>query len=403
MAHVPSTGSGVALDLIRSGAATTRTELIEHLGWSRITLARRLDDLLAAGIIVVSGQRESGGGRPSEKFAVNKDAGLLLSVDIGGSHTRVAITDLISTVLVEDEADIGLWEGPDAVFTWATQVFDYLLPRLGKSRADVRGIGVGVPGPVDAKTGRLASPQLDPQWADVLVKDYFPKEYAAVFAIDRDVNVMAVAESRLGWPEYRDLIVLKLGLGIGCGLVLDDRVYRGARGGAGDIAHRYRHGSEACSCGGSGCLEAVASGYAIRRQLNERGYRIRTSSDIVALARLASPDAVELLTAAGEEIGDALVDVAGLLNPQIIIVGGILAEAGDPFLSAIRDTLLGRARAFSGEGLVVEQSRLGNKAGILGASLVAQDALFATGRISALTRATRSGGRAGAVEARIVP
>ncbi|TFB90842.1 ROK family transcriptional regulator [Cryobacterium algoricola] len=403
MAHVPSTGSGVALDLIRSGEATTRTELIERLGWSRITLARRLDDLLAAGIIVVSGQRESGGGRPSEKFAVNKDAGLLLSVDIGGSHTRVAITDLISTVLVEDEADIGLWEGPDAVFTWATQVFDYLLPRLGKSRADVRGIGVGVPGPVDAQTGRLASPQLDQQWADVLVKDYFPEEYSAVFAIDRDVNVMAVAESRLGWPEYRDLIVLKLGLGIGCGLVLDDRVYRGARGGAGDVAHRYRHGSEPCSCGGSGCLETVASGYAIRRRLNERGYRVRTSSDIVALARLASPDAVELLTAAGQEIGTALVDVAGLLNPQIIVVGGILAEAGDPFLSAIRDTLLAGARAFSGEGLVVAQSRLGNKAGILGASLVAQDALFATERISALTRTPRSGSRAGAVQVRIVP
>ena len=386
MAHVLSTGSGVVLDLIRSGEATTRTDLIGQLGWSRITLARRLDELLSASIVVVSGQRDSRGGRPAENFAINKDAGILFGVDIGGSHTRVAITDLVSTVLIEDEADIGLWEGPDAVFTWAGQVFDYLLRQLGKTRADVRGIGVGVPGPVDAATGRLASPQLDAQWQDVLVKDYFPADFTAIFAVDRDVNIMAVAESRLGWPEHRDLTVLKVGLGIGCGLVLDGRVYRGARGGAGDFSHGYRHGTELCSCGRLGCLEAVASGYAIRRELNARGYRIRTSGDIVALSRMGSPDALELLAAAGVEIGDALVDVVGLLNPAAVVIGGNLAEAGDPFLSSIRSTLLGRVRAFSGTGLSVAPSRLGNKAGVLGASLIAQDALFEADRISHLTR-----------------
>jgi len=385
----------VVLDLIRNGQATTRTELIGKLGWSRITLARRLEELLVASIIVVSGQRDSGGGRPAEKFAINKDDGLLFAVDIGGSHTRVAITDLVSTILIEDVADIGLLEGPDAVFSWATQVFDYLLRQLGKARADVRGIGVGVPGPVDAAAGRLASPQLDAQWQDVLVKDYFPAYTSVVFAVDRDVNILALAESRLGWPGHRDLMVLKLGLGIGCGFVLDDRVYRGARGGAGDFAHRYRHGAELCSCGARGCLEAVASGYAIRRELNARGYRIRTSGDIVALARMGTPDAVALLTAAGVEIGDALVDAVGMMNPAVVVIGGILAEISDPFLSAIRSTLLDRARAFSGTGLVVEPARLGDAGGVLGASLIAQDALFETERISRLTRragqATSSG------------
>ncbi|WP_231556428.1 ROK family protein [Cryobacterium sp. MLB-32] len=381
-----STGSGVALDLIRSGAATTRAALIEHLGWSRITLARRLDELLTAEIIVVSGQADSGGGRPAESFAIKRDAGILFSVDIGGSHTRVAITDLVSTILIEDEADIGLWEGPDAVFTWASQVFDYLLRQLGKTRGDVRGIGVGVPGPVDVATGRLASPQIDAQWNDVLVKDYFPAEFTAIFAVDRDVNVMAVAESRLGWPESRDIVVLKLGLGIGCSFVLDGRVYRGARGGAGDFSHSFRFGAAPCTCGRAGCLEAVASGYAISRELNSRGYRIRTSGDIVALARVGSPDVEGLLSAAGAEIGTALVDVVGLLNPAVVVIGGILSEAGDPLMSSIRDALLSGVRAFSGTGLVVAPSRIGNKVGVLGASLIAQDALFDADRISHLTR-----------------
>ncbi|TBN56975.1 ROK family protein [Glaciihabitans arcticus] len=388
MAHVLSTGSGVVLELIRSGAATTRTDLIEELGWSRITLARRLDELLAASIIVIAGQRDSQGGRPAEHFAVNKDAGLLLGIDVGGSHTRVGVTDLVSTVLIEDEADIGLADGPEDIFKWAIQVFDHLLLQLGKTRADVRGVGVGVPGPVDATTGRLASPQINAEWQGILVKDYFPDDFTAVFAVDRDVNIVAIGESRLGWPEYRDITVLKLGLGIGCGLVLDGQIYRGARGGAGDFAHFSRGGDEPCTCGRQGCLEAIASGYYIRRELIARGYPVRTSADIVALAARGNKDALELLTAAGAEIGDALVDVVGILNPAVVVLGGNLSQAGEPFVGAIRRALLAKSRDFSGQGLIVASSRLGQKAGVLGASLIAQDALFEADRISRLTRQT---------------
>ena len=386
MAHILSTGSGIVLDLIRSGTATTRADLIESLGWSRITLAKRLDELHGASLIVVAGQRDSGGGRPAEAFVVNKDAGLLLAVDIGGSHTRVGITDLVSRVLLEDEADIGLSDGPDEVFAWALQVFDYLLKQLGKLRSDVWGIGVGVPGPVNSVTGRLASPQIYEQWDNVSVPSYFTTYFDAIIAVDRDVNILAIGEARLGWPEYNDLTVLKVGLGIGCGLVLDGNVYHGARGGAGDFSHGYRRGVEPCSCGRHGCLEAVASGYAIRRELNSRGYRIRTSADIVALAAAGDPDTLSLLAAAGTEIGAALVDVVGLLNPSAVVIGGNLAEAGEPFLGAIRATLLTAVRDFSGRDLIVSPSRLGHKAGVLGASLIAQDALFEPNRISHLTR-----------------
>lgn len=386
MAHILSTGSGVVLDLIRSGSATTRAELIDVLGWSRVTLARRLDELLDASIIVITGQLDSSGGRPPEAFAVNKDAGLLLAIDIGGSHTRVGITDLVSTVLVEDEADIGIADGPDEVFAWAIQVFDYLLTQLGRTRHDVRAVGVGVPGPVDAHTGRLASPQLFAEWDEVLVRDYFSADFAAVFAVDRDVNVLAIAESRLGWPEYRDLTVLKLGLGIGCGLVLDGRIYRGARGGAGDFSHMDVGGLDLCLCGRTGCLEAEASGYAIKRRLLSTGITVRTSADIVAFAQSGDAQTLRLLAAAGRTIGKSLVNVVGLLNPSAVILAGNLSQAGEPFIAPIRETLLSEARAFSVKGLVVELSRLGNKAGVLGASLIAQDALFDAARISRLTR-----------------
>lgn len=386
MAHVISTGSGVVLELIRSGQATTRSDLIVQLGWSRITLARRLDELLNANIIVSAGQSDSRGGRPPEEFVVNKDAGLLLAMDIGGSHSRLAITDLVSNILLEDEADIGLEHGPDDIFDWSCQVFDHLLAQLGKTRADVRGIGVGVPGPVDPNSGRIASPQVNAQWADVVVKNYFPDDFRAVFAVDRDVNILAVAEHRLGWPEYRDAIVLKVGMGIGCGLVFDGRVYHGGRGGAGDLAHSPSGGTTECWCGRIGCLDAVASGRAIERELRSLGATVRTSADIVALAATGHEGVVTLLADAGGHIADALLDPVALLNPSAVVVGGNIAEVGPVFLDPIRERLLRDATPFSRRDLVVIPARLGHRAGIVGASLIAQDALFEPDRISRLTR-----------------
>ncbi|WP_010205329.1 ROK family protein [Salinibacterium sp. PAMC 21357] len=386
MAHVISTGSGVVLDLIRSAQATTRSDLIAQLGWSRITLARRLDELLNADIIVSAGQSDSRGGRPPEEFVVNKDAGLLLAMDIGGSHSRLAITDLVSNILLEDEADIGLSHGPDDIFDWSCQVFDHLLARLGKSRADVRGIGVGVPGPVDPTSGRIASPQVNAQWADVIVKDYFPDDFRAVFAVDRDVNILAIAEHRLGWPEHADAIVLKVGMGIGCGLVLDGRVYHGGRGGAGDLAHSPVGGDEECLCGRVGCLDTVASGRAIKRELHARGTSVRTSADIVELASSDHPGVAQILAHAGSQIGEALLDPVALLNPSAVVVGGNIAHAGAIFLDPIRERLLQDATTFSRRDLVVIPAKLGHQAGVIGASLIAQDALFEPDRISRLTR-----------------
>lgn len=376
--RTPSTGSGVVLDLVRRGVATTRSELVEHLGWSRVTLARRLDDLLEAGLLVSAGQLSSSGGRPPEEFAVAADAGVILAIDIGGSHTRLGVTDLVSTVLVEDEADIGLYDGPDEIFSWAVQVFDFLLADLGRTRADVRAIGIGVPGPVDAVTGRLGSPQLDPRWEEVRVDEWFA-DFDAVFAVDRDVNILALGESRLSWPEYEHLTVVKVGIGVGCAFVLDGHVYRGARGGAGQLS-APRLGEEPLRR-----LELVASGATVREAVRAAGGTADTSADLVRLARAHDPLVLAELERVGAEIGRSLADVVGLLNPQAVIVGGNLAETGERLVAGLRQALLAGTHDFSRRGLVVERARLGEKAGVRGASLMAQDALFDVARVSAAT------------------
>ena len=370
----------MVLDLIRSGEATTRNDLLERLGWSRITLARRLEELLDASIIMSVGQLDSRGGRPPETFAVKPDSGVLLALDIGGSHSMVAITDLVSNILSVDQADIGPSQGPAEIFEWAGQVFDHMLDRLGKTRADVLGIGVGVPGPVDVTTGRLASPQVDAQWDGIAARDYFASRYGhAVLAVDRDVNVMTLAEARRGTVKYRDIVGIKAGIGIGLGFVLDGAVYRGARGGAGDLS-RPRIGG-----GRLQRLETVASGAVMRAELVARGYKVRTGADIVELADSGDHRTLSLLEETGTILGQTLADIVGLINPEAVIVGGSLAAAGDAFLTPIRDAIYAGAREFATRDLVVERSGLGAVAGLTGASLLAQAALFEPARISRLT------------------
>ncbi|UGS27656.1 ROK family protein [Microbacterium resistens] len=383
MTHASATGSGVVLGLIRSGAATTRRDLLDALGWSRVTLERRLEELLSAGLIVHAGSRASGGGRPREEFAVDKDRGLVLAIDIGSSHTRVAITDLHGAVLVEDEADIGLFDGPEEIFSWSRQVFEFLLRGLGRPVSDVLGVGIGVPGPVDPTTGRLGSPQLDPRWDDVRVVDYLTElSDDVIVAVDRDVNILALGEARFGWPEYRDLVVVKSGIGLGCAFVLDGGIVRGSRGGAGQLSAPLR----ARLSDPLRRLETVASGGTIRDDLSASGIRVRTSAEIVALAADGDAEVQRLIREAGETIGYALADVVGLLNPSAVVIGGNLAEAGDLYVGAIRRSLFGSAHAYSRQGLVVERARLAEKAGVRGGSALALDALFAPDRISELTR-----------------
>jgi predicted NBD/HSP70 family sugar kinase len=380
-----STGPGVVLDLIRSGAATTRRELIEELGWSRVTLARRLDELVDAGVVIENGALGSSGGRPPQELAVAKDAGLILAIDIGGSHTRLGITDLVSNVLVEEEADIGLYDGPDEIFSWATQVFDFLFARVGRSRSEVRAIGVGVPGPVDVRTGRLGVPQLDPRWEEVRIENYLGDQFDAVIAVDRDVNLLALGESRLGWPENKDLIVVKVGMGVGCAFVWDGGVYRGGRGGAGQLSAPRARFSDPLQR-----LETIASGAVARARLAELGKAAPTSAAVVALAKSGDSDTLAILDEIGEAIGSTLADVIALLNPEVVVIGGNLAEAGDRFLGAIRASALGTTHPFARRGLLIERSRIGDKAGVRGASLFAQDALFAPAQVDAMIREGRS-------------
>src|SRR5918992_1790172 len=230
-------GAGSMLRLIRDGRARTHAELVELTGLSRSTVAQRVDALLARRLVVPAMPGASTGGRPPKTFAFNRDAGVVLAADLGATHSRVAVTDLAGDVMAETREDIPIAQGPEIVLAWLEEALDGLLREAERKRGDVRGVGVGVPGPVEFVTGTPVAPPIMPGWDGYGVAAHLRERYGAPVLVDNDVNIMALGEYWARWRDTDHLLFVKVGTGIGCGVISDGRIHRGAQGAAGDIGH----------------------------------------------------------------------------------------------------------------------------------------------------------------------
>ena len=210
----------------------------------------------------------------------------------------------------------------------------------------------------------------------------------AEVVVDNDVNVMALGERFLTFPDVDHLMFVKVATGIGCGIISDGALRRGANGAAGDLGHVQVPGdvSALCRCGNVGCLEAVASGAAVARALGELGIEAGSSRDVVALARSGSTSAIALIRDAGRTIGEVLASAVSLLNPSIIVIGGSLADAGDPLLAGVREVVYQRSLPLATADLRILASASGMRAGIVGAAVLAIEHALAPERLDALLR-----------------
>ncbi len=245
---------GTVLALIRSGEATTRNELSERLEVARSTVVQRLGVLSAAGLVRVAGDAQSSGGRPASIFAFDESAGLVLVGDLGQTGCHLAVCDLRARPLAEHTAPLQIEQGPEPVLAWVKERFSELLAEVGRGWDDVLGIGLGLPGPVDFETGRPVSPPAMPGWDGVDVRSMFADVTSYPVLVDNDARIMALGEHREARPHDQHMIFVKIGSGIGAGLISYDRVLRGARGAAGDIGHIVvdSEATEVCRCGNIG-------------------------------------------------------------------------------------------------------------------------------------------------------
>ncbi|MFF5675207.1 ROK family protein [Streptomyces hygroscopicus] len=392
-AQAHPTGPGAVLALIRGGRATTRAQLMAATGLSRSTMATRLEALSEAGYLEVSGAADSTGGRPAGSFRLRPDSGVLLVADIGGSHVHTALADMACDVLASHRRDLDVAEGPEVVLGQVAADFQRLLKEAGESAGRVRGIGVGVPGPVEAGTGRVVSPPIMTGWDGYTVPDFFRDTYDCLVLADKDTNLMALGEHRVNWPDVPHLLFVKAGTGIGSGLVLGGRLHHGSQGAAGDIGHIPAPGLDEtspdaplCRCGNSGCLEALTGGWALVRDLTAAGHEVATTDDVVNLVRSGNGDAVRLLRHAGRLLGQGVADAVSLLNPSILVVGGGLAHAQEHLIAGIREVTYRRSLPLATRDLRVVLSPLATRAGVTGAAHMVADALFDPAAVDAQLR-----------------
>jgi predicted NBD/HSP70 family sugar kinase len=373
------TGAGRVLSLIRDGEAVTRADLARRTGLARSTVAQRVEALLAHQLVYEAGGSASTGGRPPTVLAFNRAAGVVLVADLGATHSRLAVSDLAGTPLAERAYDIDVARDPEIVLAWVHERFSHLLSVVGRTADEVRGIGVGVPAPVAFSRGEPVAPPMMPGWDGFSIPAWFSRHYDAPVLVDNDVNIMALGEHWAHWRHSDHLLFVKIGTGIGCGIVTDKRIHRGAQGAAGDIGHVRLGGHDdvVCRCGNTGCLEAVAGGRALARSLSEAGIPAETSRDVVRLVRAGEPLAIAAVREAGRCLGEVLAECINFFNPGTIVIGGDISEAHQQLLAGVREVAFGRSLPMATRDLRMGCSQLGDRAGIIGAAIMVVEHVLA--------------------------
>jgi len=366
-------GVSELFQLLRDGAPRTRAELAKSTGLARSTIAARVDELMRIGLITPVADGVSTGGRPPSQFALNPTAKVVVAADLGASHATVAVTDLTGTVIAERTDVIDIADGPEVVLSWLVEGATGLLRDVGRDIRTVAAIGIGVPGPVEHSTGKPANPPIMPGWDHVDIPGWIQEHIPVPVLVDNDVNIMALGERALAWPSVGNLMFVKVATGIGAGLISDGHLQRGAQGVAGDIGHVgvARGGDIPCTCGNRGCLEALASGPAIARALRAQGVAAHTGTDVVDLVKRGNIEAIQAVRQAGRDIGEVLTTCVSLMNPSVIAIGGSMARVGEHLIAGIREVVYTRSTPLATEHLAIVQSATAEKAGVLGASMLA--------------------------------
>ncbi|CAL8975596.1 N-acetylglucosamine repressor [Propionicimonas sp. T2.31MG-18] len=378
-------GIGEVFQLLRS-EPRTRAQLVAITGQARSTIAARLDTLSELGLIGQIGERSAAMGRPAASFFFLPDAGAVLAIDIGASHVRVGLTDLSVHILAERHLALSVDLGPEAVLGRVVEVCRELLAEAGIDPARLRGVGIGVPGPVTHSTGRPSSPPIMPGWDGFDIVGRLRSAFDVPVYVDNDANMMAIGEHAHAWKDVADLLYVKFATGVGLGIILDGQIRRGAQGSSGDIGHVRVPGGppNLCHCGGTGCLEAVIGVPALLEQLERAGRTATSGADIVALVRSGDKTAIQVMRDAGRTAGDVLAGVVSLLNPSVIAVGGILAQAHEQLIAGIRESVYAKSLPLATQNLLITASLAGPRAGIIGASTLVCDQILSPAAIEAL-------------------
>lgn len=374
-ARGPAT-TGEVFSLVRDGLASTRSEVGRLTGLSRTAVAARVGALLESGLVVEGADADrspSSGGRPPVRLRFNVDAGVVLAGAIGRSRTQLAVCDLDGAVLASRDLDQEVGSTADELMPQVVAGLTALLDGLGRPPDAVRAVGLCIPGTVDHVRGASLDSPVMAGWDGVELAPFLRGLTTAPVFVDNDVNVMALSERRGHLEHHRDLVFVKASTGIGVGIVTGGQLLRGALGAAGEIGHTKIPEAKGlpCRCGDSGCVEAVAAGWALVQAARTGGHDVTHVRDLVGLAARGDTNARHLVRVAGRRIGEVVASAVNLLNPEAVVVGGDLAQVYDIFVAGLRESLYSQASALATRELVIVPVTHGDQSGVVGCAALA--------------------------------
>ncbi|MBI9048784.1 MAG: ROK family protein [Anaerolineaceae bacterium] len=378
------------LSIIRNQAPIDRANIIRQLKFSRAKTNGIINDLVDNNFIKIYGHGASSGGKRPQLLEINAEIGYVIGVDIGVTSMDVAIANFKGEILDVHGIESDIKDGPIAILQSMMDIIEDLKARNNMDSNQFVSIAIGVPGPVDVNTGEVKSPPLMPGWNDFPITEFIKSKLPNIkIIIDNDFNMMARGEYYSGIGKGHDLFVfVKIGTGIGAGIIINGDVFRGHEGSAGQIGHiSVDWNGPRCICGvNQGCVSGMAAGPAITAKAlkavkeNESEFLVKrykennnalSAKDVGDALADGDQTAIEIINESGTLIGLALSSLVNLLNPGLIVLGGGITKSGNLLLSSIRQTVLTRALPFSTRHLRIEYSSLGDKAGVTGAVILA--------------------------------
>ena len=405
------TGLAAVLGAIRSGEGITQPQLVERVGLARSVVAQRVAELETVGLIASDGLAPSTGGRAPRQLRLRAEAGFVLGVDIATNELLVAVADLAGNLLETRHESADVSDGPGAVFAVVERMADELLDTTG-ARDNLWAVGLGMPGPVAIDADGTTSMPTMPDWDRFPTRERLAARWAAPVWMENRVNLSALGERRVNPVAAASEQTIYLGGGeeIGAAVVVDGRIYRGARGLAGEIAHVpvVEAGHAACRCGKRGCLDAVAGRAALVRDgrlLAEIGQSRALASvlattgtirpvDVTQAADNGDPAAQALLHRSAQLLGSSLATLVNVFNPDLVVLGGGMARASTHLIDAIREAIHRRALPAATQHLRIETSAVDMEiAGMIGAVQFAVDEIFSPDRLSLWLDDRRPAGR----------
>lgn len=355
--------------VVRDGSPT-QAEIARQTGLSAATVSNIVRALTEEGLVELTATVSSG--RRAQAVRISRSTGLAAGVDFGRKHVRIALAALSQEVVAEREVPVRRDYPAAEGVAVARDVLHDLLESAGATREDVVALGVGIPGPIDSRTGRVGSGSILPEWIGEPLQELVEGSFGMPALIENDANLGALAERTWGAARgVDDLVYIKVSTGIGAGIVVDGRLYRGGSGTAGEIGHTTVNTmGPVCRCGNRGCLELEAAVPVIFERLAASHGPGLTIDRVLELLDAGDVPASRVVDGAGQALGIAVAGLCNLLNPSLIVIGGDLARANIPLLDSMRGVLRQVAVPSAVEHVRLTVSELGIRAQVLGALAV---------------------------------